>query len=180
MNISRALSIPGWMSDPELRWLAETASRSSRIIEIGAWMGRSSAALSMNTDGIVVSVDTWEGSEEHKQELSERPPDWLFRQYVKNTQGLDTVPLRMSSLEAARLFSRLSVTFDFVFIDASHDYENVKADILAWRPLVAPGGVLSGHDYNWPGVQQAVDELLPSAQNVGWTSIWVSQFDKPA
>jgi predicted alpha/beta hydrolase family esterase len=51
---------------------------------------------------------------------------------------------------------------DFVFIDADHKYESVKADIAAWLPKVRPGGHIAGHDYHsdWPGVQKAVDEVL--------------------
>ena len=36
---------------------------------------------------------------------------------------------------------------DFVFLDAAHDYENVKEDILSWYPKVKVGGWLTGHDY---------------------------------
>jgi hypothetical protein len=47
-----------------------------------------------------------------------------------------------------------------VFIDAAHDYDNVKADILAWYPKCK--GVIAGHDYflTYPGVMNAVDELF--------------------
>jgi hypothetical protein len=58
---------------------------------------------------------------------------------------------------------------------AIHDYGKVKEDILAWRPLLVPGGLLCGHDYSWEewgvGVIRAVDELLPDRQ-VGPESIW--------
>jgi len=50
-------------------------------------------------------------------------------------------------------------SLDFVFIDALHTYDAVKADIRAWYPKVRPGGIVAGHDYNWPGVRQAVDEF---------------------
>ena len=62
--------------------------------------------------------------------------------------------------------------FDFVFIDADHSYEAVRADILAYRPLVKRGGILAGHDYapKWEGVRQAVDELLPKVSVT--TTIW--------
>jgi len=45
---------------------------------------------------------------------------------------------------------------DFVFIDGSHTYHAVTEDIGAWRPKIRPGGLLSGHDYPWPTVRDAV------------------------
>ncbi len=58
---------------------------------------------------------------------------------------------------------------DFVFIDADHTYEHVCLDVNKWWPVVRPGGVLCGHDYNsrqekrgrW-GVKRAVDEFAES------------------
>ena len=35
----------------------------------------------------------------------------------------------------------------FVFIDGAHDYDSVRADLEAWWPRVAPGGILAGHDW---------------------------------
>lgn len=61
------------------------------------------------------------------------------------------------STEAPKVFADKSV--DLVFIDAAHDYESVKADILAWMPKVR--GVIAGHDYtSYPGVMRAVDEIF--------------------
>ncbi|QDU37477.1 hypothetical protein Mal4_17910 [Maioricimonas rarisocia] len=72
--------------------------------------------------------------------------------------------LRKPSLEASSLFPDASL--DFVFIDADHHYDAVKADVHAWWPKVRTGGLLSGHDYGvygdatgaW-GVRRAVDEF---------------------
>lgn len=68
--------------------------------------------------------------------------------------------LRMTSEDAAAQFGRDSL--DFVFIDADHSYEGVRADIDLWLPKLKSGAVLSGHDYrderNY-GVQRAVDEF---------------------
>lgn len=61
---------------------------------------------------------------------------------------------------------------DFVFIDASHDTESVRADINAWRPKVGEGGALTGHDANWPTVQAALNELLPGWQLLGG-NVWI-------
>lgn len=64
---------------------------------------------------------------------------------------------------------------NMVFIDGDHSYEHCKEDIEVWLPLVKSGGIIAVHDYRkedlapdpngphpmpWPGVNQAVDELL--------------------
>ncbi len=54
-------------------------------------------------------------------------------------------------------------SLDFVFLDASHTYEDVKNDICLWLPKVRYGGVLAGDDYTdkfSDGVVKAVDEQL--------------------
>jgi len=45
MNIERAQATTGWMSDAELTYLAECAGKSTAIVEIGSWKGRSTLAL---------------------------------------------------------------------------------------------------------------------------------------
>ena len=72
--------------------------------------------------------------------------------------------MRMDSQTASTHVAHGSL--DFVFIDADHTYEAVKADIHAWWPKIRPGGILSGHDYGgrrdrrgiW-GVSRAANEF---------------------
>jgi predicted O-methyltransferase YrrM len=85
--------------------------------------------------------------------------------------GLRRVIIARPSVEAAENFDDNSM--DFVFLDADHSYESVKADITAWWPKIKPGGWLCGHDYGgwlvvkrggketkqYFGVKQAVDEF---------------------
>ncbi len=69
--------------------------------------------------------------------------------------------VRCTSLQAAPAFK--DGMLDFVFIDADHSYEGVKADITAWWPKMVRGGIFSGHDYREErgyGVKQAVDEFV--------------------
>jgi len=56
--------------------------------------------------------------------------------------------------------------FSFVYLDARHDEESVREDLLAWYPKLRVGGLFSGHDYvdldtalNDFGVKTAVDEF---------------------
>jgi hypothetical protein len=51
----------------------------------------------------------------------------------------------------------------FCYIDAAHEYEGVKRDILAWKSKVKPGGIFAGHDAQHEPVMKAVEELLPGA-----------------
>ena len=67
--------------------------------------------------------------------------------------------MRMSTHDASRFVPDDSL--DFVFIDADHSYEGCKQDIEDWACKVRKGGLVSGHDLNWPTVKQAVEEKYP-------------------
>lgn len=177
MNIERALAIDGWMSPSELRWLAEQAAAHERIAEIGSWMGRSSAAMCDHTNGKVWCIDTWMGSDEpaHDRILGGKDKEWLMGQFLVNAAP-NAIPLRMTSVNAAEYFRRHGMSFDMIFIDGAHDTESVKADILAWRPLLEAGGLFCGHDY-FTTVKEAVDELLV-VHEAPDTTIWVMDDDR--
>lgn len=54
--------------------------------------------------------------------------------------------LKMTSAEAAAQLKSLRM-YDFIYLDASHRYDDVCRDLEAWWPLVKPGGIFAGHDY---------------------------------
>lgn len=179
-NISNAILIPGWTNEAELLWLAEQALTRHSIVEVGCWKGRSTRALADNTPGFVIAVDTWKGTpaDGHYKELADKPGTWLYNQFYNNCGYLSNVNMRQcESIAQARLLAALGRSaFDMIFIDAAHDYESVKADIVAWRPRLVPGGLLCGHDFDAgrPGVVQAVRELIPNIGR-GPGSIWIAQ-----
>jgi predicted O-methyltransferase YrrM len=171
MNIENALAIQGWMDPHDLRWLAEKASRHTSIVEVGCWRGRSTTCLADNTPGTVYAIDHWRGSEEHQPVDTEKLYQMFLDQMAPYITSGKVVPIRMESpIAAAELVSR-GLTFDMIFIDASHDRESVSADILAWKPLVRPGGLFCGHDAGHPPIMQALAELLPQSYNEN--SMWV-------
>lgn len=45
---------------------------------------------------------------------------------------------------------------DIVFIDSSHEYAHTCAEIVAYEPLVRPGGVMVFHDTGFDDVARAV------------------------
>lgn len=145
----------------------------SHFVEVGSWKGRSASYMAVeiiNSKKIIKfdCVDTWEGSVEHldvnsphyEQGLYE-DRNWLFNQFLQNTSGVSNQinPIRMTSVDAAKLYDDESL--DFVFIDASHEYDDIINDINSWYPKVKKGGYLCGHDYvEFGGVNKAVNELI--------------------
>jgi predicted O-methyltransferase YrrM len=164
------------MAPSELTYLASMAEKSHCIAEIGSWRGRSTSAFAHHSPGIVVAVDTWQGSVEHQAELKGKPGSGVYHEFMANVSRYDNIwPLLANSLTGARIISQSPMRFDLIFIDASHDYDSVKADIQAWMPLLSPGGVLCGHDYMRWGVKNAVRQLVPKHRLVPDTSIWSTE-----
>ncbi len=157
-----------WFTYPILyKTMVDTAKDNSKFVEIGCWKGKSAAYMAVeiansNKNIDFYCIDTWEGSVEHRgySELNT-----LYDIFNTNMLPLKKYYklIRTTSLEGSKQFEDNSL--DFVFIDASHEYQDVKDDINAWLPKVKPGGVLAGHDYyiedtSFNGVRLAVDELL--------------------
>jgi hypothetical protein len=160
-------NIDGWFTFPELyKKAVETFNSGSHFVEIGSWLGRSAAFLAVEilNSGKQIKfdcIDTWAGSDEHRYN-DVVVNNVLFERFLNNIRPAKEVitPIRKPSLEAVELYDDNSL--DFVFIDASHDYENVLKDVKAWYPKVKSGGLFAGHDYvsGWDGVIQAVDEFM--------------------
>lgn len=174
---------PGWMGKQGRRWLFRQAAGAARIIEVGAWLGRSTKVLAKATPGTVWAVDHWKGTpadpDQHAlyaETLATRNPAEEFRRNLrKEIAAMKVIPVQLPSVEAAEVIrDRWGSAFDFVFIDADHSYEGCRADIAAYLPLLRPGGLIAGHDYSdrWPGVKQAVDEEFNGWNEVGPVSIW--------
>lgn len=144
------------------------------FVEVGSWLGRSAAfmAVELSRRGKGVKfycVDTWEGSDEEAHREYMKTHD-IYTEFKANTRfcGDWIIPMRMKSVDAAQEFSDRSLSF--VFLDGSHEFLDVKADIDAWLPKVKVGGILAGHDYNWPGVQSAVSAkfLMHGISGASW------------
>jgi predicted O-methyltransferase YrrM len=146
------------MALDELLWLADQASKCSFIIEVGSHKGRSTAALSDNCRGTVIAVDLW--------------TDEAVQKEFSRNMGANVIAAKGDSLAMANFIPGAGGA-DFIFIDADHSYEAVRADIAAWRRRLVPGGLIAGHDYDahGPGVMRAVDEAYPGRLR-GAGSIW--------
>lgn len=155
-----------WFTYPNLyKKLVNSADNEFHFVEVGSWKGRSSVfmAVEIINSGKNIKfdcVDTWEGSVEHL-EYNEIKEKKLYDIFLNNIESVKHVinPVKMPSLEAVNLYG--DKTLDFIFIDASHEYEDVKRDIIAWLPKLKIGGVLAGHDYGvFDGVTRAANEIF--------------------
>lgn len=154
-----------WFSNEELfSIMVECATDGATFVEVGSWKGKSSAYMAVEIANSrkniqFYCVDTWQGSKEHLYfDL-----DSLFTTFTENMKPLKDYYrfIRMESCVASKIFKDNSL--DFIYIDASHEYEDVKQDIIHWLPKLKGGGIIAGDDYgnpDFPGVHRAVFELL--------------------
>jgi glycosyltransferase involved in cell wall biosynthesis len=162
--------IEGWTTENELNALFNEAKKNESIVEIGSWKGRSTHALLSGNTGIVYAVDHWKGTESdgdaHKEAFVDS--DAVYMQFVGNVGMFPNLKvMKMSSEEASLKFEDNSI--DMVFIDGDHSYEAVKKDIELWLPKVKK--IICGHDYNFKGVETAVNEAFDKINVVD--TIWV-------
>ena len=148
------------------------AAGAKLIVEIGTWKGRSALALCDAAPGAeVVCVDTWLGAGEMWEDHTDATRygslalkhgfPCLYYQFLSNVvrHGRESqiTPMPMPSTIALRLLAKWNIRPDLVFIDGSHDYEDVATDIRLAKALNP--GVICGDDWGlWEGVTRAATE----------------------
>jgi SAM-dependent methyltransferase len=158
-RIQRAFVFPedvdSTISENEGRALAELA-RDRVVLELGAWLGRSTVCIAQ-TAAQLVSVDLHRG-DEHSGKASTLPG---FMQSLDRYGLAERVVTVVGRFEDV-LPLLAPASFDLVFLDGFHSYEQVSADIGLARRLVKPGGAMAFHDYGVDefGVTRAVDEAF--------------------
>jgi predicted O-methyltransferase YrrM len=150
----------------------------TRVAELGVRGGRTLLhLLAACPKTTVIGVDAWrhrpentgkEGGETY-HEL--KMPALEAKVRVRSRRFGDRCILhKMDTTQAATLIPDGSL--DLVFIDADHTEAGVLADIDAYLPKIREGGVMSGHDINWPTVQRAVEQRFltyaTAPDNVWW------------
>jgi hypothetical protein len=151
-----------------------------RFAELGLWKGRTFFHLLDQFPSLsMIGVDAWIKRPGNVSPGAETYKAWNMdglRAHV-TTKAKDygdrAQILIMETHEAAPLIEDGSLCG--VFIDADHSEAGCRRDIELWRPKLKPGGLLSGHDIDWPTVKAAVKDLVPEYQvatdNVWWTHV---------
>ena len=128
-----------------------------KMLEIGSYKGESTFMFA--SSGIfkeIHCIDPYQGNEESNEIFKE---DWdeVEKEFTLNTRYFDNIILHKDySHNIVDKFE--DGYFDFIYIDASHEYEDVKRDIELYFPKTKY--LIGGHDYQkeWPGVMKAVNE----------------------
>lgn len=172
--------LQGWNSQHPYLQEGIISVRPTVIVEIGVWKGGSTVYMAeqlkrAGMEAVVVAVDTWLGSSEHWL-----TPEYfvglpflhgypaLYHKFASNViragVGDHVVPLPLDSLNAAQVMRGHGITPAMIHLDGGHDFDSVTADLRAWWPVLAPGGLLVGDDYfedgRWATVKQAFDEFF--------------------
>lgn len=163
------------------------------VVEIGSWWGKSAFIMHRLSQiyavGPLLCIDPW-----MSENFVQNDDSGLVDRLVANLDAdeahriftINLLPyakgdanyLRMPAQRAlARLMDSAEITspefgttvysrgIAALHIDGNHAYENAKADILGWTPLVKDGGWIVIDDYVWPwgdGPKRAGDEFLVS------------------
>ncbi len=142
-------------------WLYNTSYNQTNdavIVEIGSFKGRSTACLALGCVGTakrVYAIDTFNGNDSDFHQRN------FFDQFQANISSLNldryVHPIVGLSTEAAPGWDK---PIDFIFIDGSHEYNDVLADFENFYPHVKPGGIIAFHDVTegWPGVVRCWNE----------------------
>jgi beta-1,4-mannosyl-glycoprotein beta-1,4-N-acetylglucosaminyltransferase len=171
-------NVEGWFSPDDAQCykkvIEEYANSQEKLhfVEIGSYKGRSASFLAVeiansNLDVKFDCVDIWEPNTQYE--------DLDYNTFINNMRPVENYynAIRLPSLEACALYTDNSL--DMVFIDALHDYKSVKADLIHWYAKVKPGGIIAGHDFMYPDVNRAVQEVLGDVLRIGDCYYYIKQ-----
>jgi Methyltransferase domain len=168
----------GWGGDsPAFRELIlETKPR--LIVEVGTWKGASAIEMARvladaGLPGEILCIDTWLGAlefwtdhddpERYRSLRLRHGWPQVYYQFLANVvhRGHQSriIPFPQTSATGALWLRYYDIRAELIYIDASHEEEDVLADLSAYWEVLAPGGTLFGDDYDWDGVRLAVQQF---------------------
>ena len=141
------------------------------VVEIGSFKGKSTCwiahAVRDRGFGKVYAVDHHKGSPElwcNDDFLKKKNINYdgnTLPEFLANIEkhGVKSFvePIVKSSMDAVEDWK---FPIGFLFIDGSHEYEDVKNDFEQWSKFVVKNGLIVFHDSEWAGVKQLLDEQV--------------------
>jgi len=181
----------GWNSRSHVfaRLIGET--KPNTIIEVGTWLGASAINMAEETrkaglETKIYCVDTWLGAEEFWTRWADTPErdlkcrnglpqvyfDFLSNVVEHGVQDM-IVPVTNTSHIGSMILKHRGVEAQLIYIDGSHEYEDVRRDIQDYMPILTSGGVMFGDDMGWKEVREAVEDSLGESFEMVEDNFWV-------
>ena len=132
--------------------------------EIGVLNGEFAEVLIAKKPKHLTLIDAWatQPRTDNCTSAQQNVHDDRYEAVKKKFSQYDNVEVIKSySHEAARLFE--DHTFDWVYIDALHNYKSVTQDLTAWAPKIKPTGWIWGHDYRTKDFKPKADVQVREA-----------------
>ena len=154
-------NIPGWFPTTNKETLERLIKEHNvkTVLEIGSFVGLSTAWFAERVEK-VFTIDPFDAITRINYlhgEMKEVAKNQLGN-FRKNTDKYDNIFELVMTSEQAFNHHDFDLYADLIYIDGSHEYEDVKKDIEMWQNRATK--ILCGDDYtdSWPGVKKAVDE----------------------
>jgi predicted O-methyltransferase YrrM len=137
------------------------------IVELGVFQGRTALIMAWGATrghgAHVTAIDPWDTEGNVYDPPFTDAQSRVWAEYrVRELGYLDRIELVQAfSADVAEEWTGKPV--GLLFVDGDHTLEGARRDIEAWARHLAPGAVIAVDDYHhpdWPGVAEAVDELV--------------------
>jgi SAM-dependent methyltransferase len=167
----------GWNGDRPVFAELITELKPAHIIEIGTWKGQSAITMAkalrdQNIPGRITCVDTWLGALEFWHELKDTADrdlllkngyPQIYYQFLSNVvrEGLQNyiLPFPNTSFIASKYFKANKITAQLIYVDGSHESEDVMSDCTCYWDILEPGGIMFGDDWTWDSVRTAAEDF---------------------
>ena len=130
----------------------------------------------LGLDTKILCIDTWLGSVEHWRSdqcnsLNQYKyfSDGISVMYDKFCQNVIShelqnyiIGLPNTTKNMYKILSWLKIVADIVYVDASHEYDDVFEDLTLYYEILNPGGFIFGDDVCWPHVKSAAENFASS------------------
>jgi predicted O-methyltransferase YrrM len=149
-----------WFSGTEKIWrvvFQQLALDPKKILEIGCYEGRSAMWLLANAfkaEGALYCVDSWLGGIEHDSEEMSQVEARFDANLAKAKVATPRVTLHKLKGRSDQILPELiakehAETFDFIYVDGSHQTADVLTDLVLSFVLCRPGGIIVCDEYLW-------------------------------
>lgn len=122
----------------------------SIVVELGSWVGASTRFIAEHAPhATIIAIDHWRGSAEHQIKHKDKLPT-LYELFLSNCWYLKDrlVPMRGTTQDGLDELCVLGIIPDLFYVDASHDYASVVADLEKIHRYF-PRAIVIGDDWCW-------------------------------